>query len=175
MLLKSKNVVIFAATGDIGRAVAQASAREGANLFLSGRDKGRVNALADSLRPTIGSVRATQVDATDEVAVERYLMALEGVGVDVVFNAIGIRAEEGGYGMPAEVLPFASFMRPVQVHLGSQFLTSRIAARQMRVDAPFCGSTSSARSRAHRRARNRSTPEEVEGEPRPYPGRAWRA
>lgn len=133
MLLKSKNVVIFAATGDIGRAVAQASAREGANLFLSGRDKGRVNALADSLRPTIGSVRATQVDATDEVAVERYLMALEGVGVDVVFNAIGIRAEEGGYGMPAEVLPFASFMRPVQVHLGSQFVTSRIAARQMRV------------------------------------------
>jgi NAD(P)-dependent dehydrogenase (short-subunit alcohol dehydrogenase family) len=132
MLLKNKNVVIFAATGDIGRAFSQVAAREGANVYLSGRDEERVMVLADTLRSSGATVRGTRVDATDEVAVERYLMALEGVGVDVVFNAIGIRAAEGGYGTPAESLPLESFMRPVEVHLGSQFLTSRLAARQMR-------------------------------------------
>ena len=42
MLLKNKNAVIYGAAGAVGSAVAQAFAREGARLFLTGRDLGEI-------------------------------------------------------------------------------------------------------------------------------------
>lgn len=40
MLLKNKNAVIYGASGAVGSAVARTFAREGARLFLTGRDLG---------------------------------------------------------------------------------------------------------------------------------------
>jgi 3-oxoacyl-[acyl-carrier protein] reductase len=42
MILKDKVAVIYGAGGDVGSAVARAFAREGAKLFLSGRNLHKV-------------------------------------------------------------------------------------------------------------------------------------
>jgi 3-oxoacyl-[acyl-carrier protein] reductase len=46
MMLKDKVALIYGAGGDIGGAVARAFAREGAKLFLSGRNLRKVEAVA---------------------------------------------------------------------------------------------------------------------------------
>lgn len=43
MLLENKTAVIYGAGGAIGGAVAEAFAREGANVFLTGRTLGKVD------------------------------------------------------------------------------------------------------------------------------------
>jgi NAD(P)-dependent dehydrogenase (short-subunit alcohol dehydrogenase family) len=51
MLLENKNAVIYGAAGAVGSAVAQAFAREGARLFLTGRDLGALDVLARRAQP----------------------------------------------------------------------------------------------------------------------------
>ena len=57
MLLEGKTAVIYAAGGAIGGAVARAFAREGARVFLTGRDVGKL----DSGLGTLARVAATVV------------------------------------------------------------------------------------------------------------------
>ena len=94
MLLEDKNAVIYGAGGAIGGAVARAFAREGAKVFLSGRDAAPVEALADDIRAAGGVADAATVDALDEAAIERYVagVADQAGGVDVVLNAVGVHA-----------------------------------------------------------------------------------
>ena len=47
MMLQEKVAVIYGAGGPIGGAIAAAFAREGARVFLSGRTKDNVDAVAD--------------------------------------------------------------------------------------------------------------------------------
>lgn len=132
-LLTNKSAAIFAANGEISMAVAQAFAEHGAQVFLSGRNLEKVQALAEAIQDMGGKAEAHQVDALEEGQVDAFLshiVASTGK-LDIVFNGIGIRAAEGGYGTPATQLPFEQFMKPLEVHLGSQFLSSRLAARHM--------------------------------------------
>src|SRR5918995_632306 len=91
MLLEDKTAVIYAAGGAIGGAVARAFAREGARLFLTGRDVPKVDAVAREIVAAGGVAETAQVDALDEKAVEDHLnTVVEGAGgVDISFNAIG--------------------------------------------------------------------------------------
>src|SRR3954447_25716756 len=92
MMLKGKIAVIYGAGGDIGGAVARAFAREGAKLFLSGRNLGKVTALASEISGQGGLAEAAQVDALDEQAVERYVSSVvEKAGsIDISFCAISV-------------------------------------------------------------------------------------
>lgn len=133
MQLKGKTIAVFAATGAVGEQVAASFAANGANVYVSGRRLDAAQALAERIKRAGGRAEAAQVDAMDEGEIERHLseiVAQDGK-LDVVFNAIGIRAEDGEYGVPATELPFERFMLPITQHLGSQFLTSRAAARHM--------------------------------------------
>jgi NAD(P)-dependent dehydrogenase (short-subunit alcohol dehydrogenase family) len=49
MLLANKTAVIYAAGGAIGAAAARAFAREGARLFLTGRNREKVDAVAEAI------------------------------------------------------------------------------------------------------------------------------
>ena len=49
MLLEKKVVVLYGAAGHIGQSVAHAFAREGARLFLTGRDLTQLEALTPTL------------------------------------------------------------------------------------------------------------------------------
>jgi NAD(P)-dependent dehydrogenase (short-subunit alcohol dehydrogenase family) len=50
MLLSGKSAILYGAAGHISRAVGQAFAREGARLFLAGRDSKSLAVFADELR-----------------------------------------------------------------------------------------------------------------------------
>ncbi|SEJ82348.1 NAD(P)-dependent dehydrogenase, short-chain alcohol dehydrogenase family [Cyclobacterium xiamenense] len=133
MKLQNKVAAIFAANGAIAREVAIEMAKEGASVYLSGRDLDKVKSLSDEINTGGASAKAYQVDATNESEIENFIQQIieEEGKLDIVFNGIGIRAEEGGYGKPSTVLSFKTFMKPLETILGSQFLTSRVGAKFM--------------------------------------------
>jgi 3-oxoacyl-[acyl-carrier protein] reductase len=90
VLLDDKTAVIYGAGGSIGGAVARAFAREGARVFLAGRTRGKLDAVADEIRSDGGSAVADVVDALDEQAVDTYVDSVaERAGrIDVSFNLI---------------------------------------------------------------------------------------
>src|SRR5499427_6852970 len=92
MILKNKVAVVYGAGGGIGAAVARAFAREGARLFLTGRRRAPVEAVAKEAAAAGGSAQAAEVDALDEHTIDRHLQAVidEAGRVDISFNAIGI-------------------------------------------------------------------------------------
>ncbi len=131
--LSNKTAVVFAASGAIGGAVAKAWAGEGAKIYVSGRDSAAVETLAEEIKAAGGWAEGGRVDAMNEGEIDEYFgrIAAENGRLDAVFNGIGIRVGEGGYGIPTTHLSFEQFLEPLRVHVGSQFLTSRIAAKYM--------------------------------------------
>jgi len=61
-MLNDKVAVIYGAGGAIGRAVARAVAREGAKLFLTGRLRAPVEAVAEDIVAAGGSAEAAELD-----------------------------------------------------------------------------------------------------------------
>ena len=66
MMLKDKVAVIYGAGGGTGSAVARAFACEGAKVFLTGRRRAPVEAVAKDIVAAGGSAEAAEVDALDE-------------------------------------------------------------------------------------------------------------
>ena len=131
-MLKGKTVVIYGAGGDIGGAVARAFAREGAKLFLSGRNLAGVKALASEVVERGGVAEAAQVDALDEQAVEKYVgSVVEKAGaIDVTFCAISV-AKQLSTKAPLLELSAEHFALPIAAYTQANFLTARSAARRM--------------------------------------------
>jgi NAD(P)-dependent dehydrogenase (short-subunit alcohol dehydrogenase family) len=131
-MLENKVAVIYGAGGAIGGAVARAFAREGAKLFLTGRVRAPVEALARDIVSAGGAAEAAAVDALDERAIDQHLQSvIEKAGrVDVSFNAIGI-PDADIVGVPLVELDLEKFSRPIAAYTNSYFLTARLAARRM--------------------------------------------
>jgi 3-oxoacyl-[acyl-carrier protein] reductase len=85
--------VIYGGAGKVGGAVARASAREGATVFLAGRT---IESL-EEIRSAGGVVETAQVDALDEQAVEGYVEAVaeKAGGVDISFDLISVGDVQG--------------------------------------------------------------------------------
>jgi NAD(P)-dependent dehydrogenase (short-subunit alcohol dehydrogenase family) len=131
--LKDKVAVVFAASGDIARAVSKSFSRHGAKVYLSARNFEAVKALAQDIRADGGQAEAAKVDALNESEVDRFLESVisEHGKLDVVFNGIGANYTEMG-GRPATTeVSFGQFLAPFEKICGSQFLTSRLAAKRM--------------------------------------------
>ena len=62
MLLKDRIAVIHGAGGAVGGAVARSFAREGAKVFLGGRNVGPVDAVATEIVAAGGTAKAAKVD-----------------------------------------------------------------------------------------------------------------
>jgi NAD(P)-dependent dehydrogenase (short-subunit alcohol dehydrogenase family) len=92
MMLTDKVAVIYGAGGAIGGAVARAFAGEGATLFLTGRQRAPVEAVARDIVSAGGSPEAAMVDALDEQAVDRHLQSVtdQAGRVDISFSAASI-------------------------------------------------------------------------------------
>jgi NAD(P)-dependent dehydrogenase (short-subunit alcohol dehydrogenase family) len=132
MMLKDKVAVIYGAGGAIGGAVARAFAREGAKLFLTGRNLAPVEVVAEEVVSTGGSAGAAEVDALDERAVDTHLQSvIDKAGrVDISFNAVGIPNSKI-LGVPLVELDVEQFSLPIATYTTSYFLTARLAARHM--------------------------------------------
>ena len=131
-LLSNKHAVIYGASGAIGGAVARAFAREGATVFLTGRDLKKVESVADEIRAGGGKAEAAPVDALDEAAIEKHLGDMEALAgsVDISFNAVGI-PDTKILGIPLVKLDAELFSLPITAYTKSYFLTARLAARHM--------------------------------------------
>lgn len=135
MLLENKIAVIYGAGGAIGGAVARAFAREGARLFLTGRQRASVDAVTRDVVHAGGSAEAAQVDALDEHAIDRHLQSvIDKAGrVDISFNAVGIAGTKI-LGVPLVDLDAEQFSLPITTYATSYFLIARTAARRMIVN-----------------------------------------
>jgi NAD(P)-dependent dehydrogenase (short-subunit alcohol dehydrogenase family) len=132
MLLQDKVAVIYGAGGAIGGAVARAFAREGARLFLTGRQLAPVEAVAKDVAAAGGSAQAAQVDALDEQAIDQHLQSVVDTAgrVDISVNAVGVPDAEI-LGVPLVELDVERFALPITAYTKSYFLTARLAARRM--------------------------------------------
>lgn len=129
-LLKGKNAVVYGAGGAIGGAVARAFAREGARVFLVGRTRARLEAVARDIAAADGTADVTPLDAMDEGAVERHAHAVaETAGsLDIALNAVGLLHVQG---TPFFETSFAEYALPLHGYTRTNFLTAKAAARQM--------------------------------------------
>lgn len=133
MLLTDTNVLVFAATGNIGRVTARHLAQEGAHVWASGRDRDALDRLVAEIDLAGGTATPHLVDATDPAAVDRYVATVaEAAGrIDATFNAIGQRPAQLGYPAHSADLDLETFERPLRLIVSSTFLTARAAARVM--------------------------------------------
>lgn len=133
MILNNKSILVFAATGAIGSEAARTFAKEGAQVFLSGRDGSLLNDLCKEIKQAGGQATFHIVDATDPEAVNRYVdeVASTAGRIDGVFNAIGGRPVDLGYPAPSHQMTLDAFMIPFNRIVASTFLTSRAAAGHM--------------------------------------------
>lgn len=129
MLLKNKVAIVYGAAGAIGGAVARAFASEGAKVFVTGRSRDAVAAVAKDIG---SSAEAAGVDALDESAIDRHLDSVvkKAGRVDISFNAIGI-ADNKIVGVPLAEISVEQFSLPITAYVTSYFLTARLAARRM--------------------------------------------
>jgi NAD(P)-dependent dehydrogenase (short-subunit alcohol dehydrogenase family) len=133
MMLKNKNAVIYGAGGAVGGAVARAFAREGARVFLTGRNLASVDKVAKDIAAAGGVAETAQVDALDEQAVENHASAVakKAGSIDISFNAITPVPQPGTQGIPLAQLSVEAFTAPISAYSRSHFITARAAARRM--------------------------------------------
>ncbi|HEY8601201.1 MAG TPA: SDR family oxidoreductase [Thermomicrobiales bacterium] len=129
MMLQGKVAVIYGAGGPIGGAIAAAFAREGAAVFLAGRTRASLDAVAEQIRANGGRVAAAVVDALDERAVDAYVetVVARAGRLDISCNVIGY----GDVQQPLQEIAVDDFLQPITNAMRTQFLTTRAAARQM--------------------------------------------
>jgi NAD(P)-dependent dehydrogenase (short-subunit alcohol dehydrogenase family) len=132
-ILQGKNAVIFGAGGSIGAAVANEFAAEGARVYLAGRTKASLEAVAKQITAAGGDAQTAVVDALDDTGVNRYLddVAKQAGKIDVLVDLTGPLASEYGNGKVAVELPVDEFMFPLTSIVRSHFITARAAARHM--------------------------------------------
>jgi 3-oxoacyl-[acyl-carrier protein] reductase len=131
MLLQHKNAIVYGAGGSLGGAIAKALAGAGARMFLTGRNIGPVQKLADEIIAAGGSAEAAVVDAMDEKAVNAHVAAVvqKAGTVDISFNGIFLQDVQN---IPLVDMALADFTRPVNIAVQTHFLTATAAGRVMR-------------------------------------------
>jgi NAD(P)-dependent dehydrogenase (short-subunit alcohol dehydrogenase family) len=90
--LQGKTALVTGATSGIGQAIAQAVAREGARVVVSGRDEQRGKAVVEAIRSAGGSAAFVAADLTSTAGMDRLAReASETFGpVDILVNNAGI-------------------------------------------------------------------------------------
>ena len=129
-LLEGKIAVIYGGGGSIGGATARAFAREGAQVFLAGRTRARLEAVARDIAKAGGTAEIAQLDALDGRAVNAHADAVvASVGrIDVALNAVGILHVQGP---PFAELSLDEYAHPIEAYTRTNFLTAKAVARHM--------------------------------------------
>jgi NAD(P)-dependent dehydrogenase (short-subunit alcohol dehydrogenase family) len=130
LLLEGKNAIIYGAGGGIGGGVARAFAREGARVFLAGRTRESLEAVAKEIAAEGGSAEVAELDALDERAVDEHAREVtERVGtIDVSFNLISRGDVQG---IPLVEMTAEEFTPPLTTGITANFITAQAAARRM--------------------------------------------
>ena len=126
-ILEGKRAVVFGAGGSVGSAVAKEFAAEGADVYLSGRNKASVDEVKRAIESAGGKAYASVVDALDEDAVG--WRRRRAVSTSSLMRWAQIRANLGG--KPAMDVMIDEYMVALSTILKSRIITAKIAARQM--------------------------------------------
>src|SRR5258706_15663208 len=124
-MLNNKSAVIYGAAGNLGPGIARHFAREGARVFLVGRTRATLDALAAEIGPR---AHVAVVDALDPRAVRAHLDAIvaEHGSIDISFNLI---ARGDVQGAPLLDMSADDFMAPITTGTRTQFITAQAARR----------------------------------------------
>jgi NAD(P)-dependent dehydrogenase (short-subunit alcohol dehydrogenase family) len=130
VLLENKNAIIYGGGGSIGGAVAREFSREGARVFLAGRTREPLEAVAGDIRSADGSAEVSVLDALDERAVDEHArdVVSRAGGIDVSFNLV---TRGDVQGIPLVEMATEDLLRAVVNGLRTNFITARAAARRM--------------------------------------------
>jgi NAD(P)-dependent dehydrogenase (short-subunit alcohol dehydrogenase family) len=130
MLLEKKNAIIYGAGGNIGSGVARTFAREGAKVFLVGRTRAKLDAVAQEIISAGGAAEVAVVDALDEQAVDAHVQSVvaQAGSIDVSLNLV-TRGDVQG----TRLLDMSAddFMAPITTGARANYITARAAARRM--------------------------------------------
>jgi len=129
-LLQGKSAIIYGGGGGIGGGVARAFASEGARVFLAGRTRAALEAVAEDVTASGGSADVAVLDALDEQAVDTHVrdVVSKAGSVDVSFNLISRGDVQG---TPLVEMATDDLLRAVVNGLQSSFVTARAAGRRM--------------------------------------------
>lgn len=130
MLLENKKAIIYGAGGGIGGGVARVFAREGATVFLAGRTRQKLEAVARDITAAGGSADVAVLDVNDEQAVTDHAnaVAAKAGSIDISFN---LTSRGDVQGIPLVDIPAEDMTRAVTNGLKASFITARAAARHM--------------------------------------------
>jgi NAD(P)-dependent dehydrogenase (short-subunit alcohol dehydrogenase family) len=131
VLLENKNnAIVYGGGGAIGGTVARTFARERASVFLAGRTREPLEAVAKDIEAAGGSAEVAVLDALDERAVDEHAEAVasRAGGIDISFNLI-TRGDVQGISLVE--MKTEDLLRAVVNGLRSNVITARAAARHM--------------------------------------------
>lgn len=114
--LKGKKIVIVGATGSIGEQTAKHLSASGADIFVLGKDAGRLEVLAQALRLPENRVYHVDITQPQHINLAAQKINEEILAPDVLINAVGI-----GIIKPFEQLSFEEFEKSMSVNLYGTF------------------------------------------------------
>jgi NAD(P)-dependent dehydrogenase (short-subunit alcohol dehydrogenase family) len=128
-LLTGDVAIVTGAGRNIGQAIAERFAAEGASVVVADIDGDRAEETAATIRDDDGDAVAVQADVSSEADAEAMVQATEEAfgGVDVLVNNAAITERTPFYDLTVE-----EFERTLRVNLLGTFVCTRAAARSMR-------------------------------------------
>jgi NAD(P)-dependent dehydrogenase (short-subunit alcohol dehydrogenase family) len=130
MLLNKRTAIVHGGSGAIGSAVAQAYAREGAEVHLTGRRRDPLEEVAHRIRDAGGAAQVAVLDVVDREAVDRHAaeVADRSGGIDVCFDAT---FNDDIQGTPLVEMTVGDLMQPVTKAVTSTYHVATAASRHM--------------------------------------------
>lgn len=115
--VKGKNILVAGATGSIGLAAVKLLSGSGANVFITGRNKEKLQQIAVECKISSDKIFAADLANTDHVhqLKNKYFEVMPGI--DVLVNASGI-----GIIKPVEQLTDEEFLQTINTNLYAAFL-----------------------------------------------------
>ncbi|HEV3356304.1 MAG TPA: SDR family oxidoreductase [Pseudonocardiaceae bacterium] len=128
--LDGRTAIVYGAAGGLGTGITTAFAAAGAHVFLVGRTKETLDALAAAITSAGGKADTAVLDALDEDAVAAHAATVvaETGGLDISLNLI---TRGDVQGVPLIDMSADDLLRAVDTGLRGNFITAKAAARHM--------------------------------------------
>lgn len=130
MMLERKVAVVYGGGGVLGGAAARAFAREGATVYLAGRTRAKMEAVARDIAAAGAQVKVAEVNVLDEAALKQHAdaVAADAGRIDVVLNAVGFVHVQGRL---LNELSLEEYELPIRNCTRAHFLVAKAVAPHM--------------------------------------------